>query len=382
MNKQIKDIKIKLIAQEHRTWAIFKNLFKFAFRSDKSKSRASILAFIFNFLFSKSTIALTITGLLGYFLTWKSIDIQEQQTKLISQQNSLEEASRKSSIFYLMSEIMNNIALETKLNNNNSNVLSPLLIARIASLSNSLKPYKHLNGDSLSIERGHLLHTLSLSKVDSNSLDKIYKHGNFTFSDLSGLNFSQSYLKNVNLSHSNLNGGNFSYSNMINSTLLKCNVFNTNFYNARLYHSNINSRIDSSLFDSSKIKGVDFHNSEFINSNFDNCDFKGATASNLTIKKSSFRNSSLSKLSLYENQSNKEDLVPQALYAEMKASCDICCVLQEENRSLNLGLDSIIIDSSNNFLKCVYVTSNMRTTTYNNDNSLKMIISKVITKHK
>jgi hypothetical protein len=93
--------------------------------------------------------------------------------KKILQQSTLLEASKNRNLVSLMSNILGDAEQELK----NSKTLSDDIIARIADLSLSLKPYRYLEGDSLSEkeispERGQLLLTLIRTKLDSSSFIK------------------------------------------------------------------------------------------------------------------------------------------------------------------------------------------------------------------
>ena len=144
VDKTIHDIEIHLVEQEHRTFSIIRNLIRYGFNdNEKRKSRAAWFAFIFNLLFSKSTIALGLAGAVGWYIGFRSNDLLQTQNQLIKEQTKLIEAERRSSLIFLMGNIMDKVDDELK-NNKKSRELSPQLIGRIAALSHSLKPYYFL----------------------------------------------------------------------------------------------------------------------------------------------------------------------------------------------------------------------------------------------
>jgi hypothetical protein len=83
--------------------------------------------------------------------------IVNQNTR-IEQQTYLQEAGRRSSLIFLMNNVLDKMDEELKSPVNKDRNLSDQLIGRIVALSKSLKPYKYLESDSLSMtvspERG------------------------------------------------------------------------------------------------------------------------------------------------------------------------------------------------------------------------------------
>jgi hypothetical protein len=134
----------------------------------------------------------------------------DRQNKLFSIQNDkidsqieLLEADRRSSLIFLMSNIMDRVDNELKIANSNSSIrsLSPELIGRIAALSHSFKPYKYLDNKKLvkvplSPERGQLLLGLIYSKLDTSCLRDIFMKADFSYADLKRVDLENSYLVN------------------------------------------------------------------------------------------------------------------------------------------------------------------------------------------
>jgi len=151
-----------------------------------------------------------------------------KQNSLISTQNALVEASRKSSYGFQLTNIFDAV------DKNGSN-LSNSLKARIIGLSHSLKPYKQLVGEGklsekmYSPERSQLLLFLVNSNIPSASLSKLFESTDFSHCDLNHMNFSGKNLVNVNLSNSNLEGANFNKANLSNAILTKSNLKGVKF---------------------------------------------------------------------------------------------------------------------------------------------------------
>jgi len=157
--------------------------------------------------------------------------------------------------------------------------LSPQLIGRISSLSRSLKPYRYLKREELtkaqlSPERGQLLLSLLTSELDTLTLKSIFKNSNFSFSELTGVTFENTYMKNINLSNSTLENSNFYNAQLQKSNLESINFINTNFWHANLNNANLknssinNSTIRISDFSDAEISDTSIMNNQFINDNF------------------------------------------------------------------------------------------------------------------
>ncbi|MBI5917323.1 MAG: pentapeptide repeat-containing protein [Bacteroidetes bacterium] len=140
-----------------------------------------------------------------------------KQNQRLDQQINLEEGNRRSSLVFFMSNIMDKLDLELRSSPNRS--LSDPLIGRIVSLSQSMRPYRYLENDSLtprqlSPERGQLLFSLVNSNLDKATYDKIYARANFNYADLREANFSEAYLRGAQLAHSSFSQANFNYADL------------------------------------------------------------------------------------------------------------------------------------------------------------------------
>ncbi len=141
------------------------------------------------------------------------------QNKRIIQQTYLQEAERRSSQVFLFSNIQDKIDEELKDPHNKKDTLSNQTIGRIIALSLALKPYRYLDGDTLinnpiSPERGQLLISLTNLGLDTTTLLKIARKGNFSQAELINVKLSSANLKSIdlrgaNLTYANLMGANF-----------------------------------------------------------------------------------------------------------------------------------------------------------------------------
>lgn len=142
----------------------------------------------------------------------------EEQNRLIVVQNSLTEASRRSSLNFELSNVLNLLA---------SDKANPLLYARTAAVSRSFRPYRYLRDDGflsdpLSPERAQLL--VSLLAVDMDLKAVADNGATFAFADLSGANLANANLLGVDLSHSDMTGADvggvtFSYADLSHASL-------------------------------------------------------------------------------------------------------------------------------------------------------------------
>lgn len=158
-------------------------------------------------------------GLLGTILLYnqnklltQQNELMRQQSKRLDQQTYLQEAERRGSLIFLMGNMLDALNQELRSDVGTPGVrdISPQLIGRIIALSNSLRPYRYLDGDSLvarelSPERGQLLLSIIHSEIDRGSLRRIYRSADFSFADLRDAVLSSEYLVGINLSNADLN---------------------------------------------------------------------------------------------------------------------------------------------------------------------------------
>lgn len=161
-----------------------------------------------------------ILTLIGTCLLFNQNLLLENQNTLIKHQMSLEEASRRSALVMLMSNIMDKV--DKEIENQQKGLsesdlkkkrykLSQSLIGQIAALSHSFKPYRYMSGDTLisrrlSPERGQLLITLALLPLDTSTLYEIYKSATFQEADLNFTKLIRANLSGVDLRFSDLSG--------------------------------------------------------------------------------------------------------------------------------------------------------------------------------
>ena len=217
-------------------------------------------------------IPLLILGIQTYILNTQNKLLREQNYRL-DQQINLEEGNRRSSLIFLMSNIMDKMGEELKNPNNPKKKLSDALIGRIVSLSQALRPYRYLENDvlidqPLSPERGQLLISLTNSALHKSTYDKLFEKADFSYADLQNANFDETYMEGIELSYANLKGATFRNSDLEFANLIGTNLESTEFSETfmngiTLNDANLkNSRLYNIKMTNASLKNADFRYSE------------------------------------------------------------------------------------------------------------------------
>lgn len=240
-------------------------------------------------------------GLLG------TVVLMKQNEKLEVQIN-IEEATRRSSLVFLMSNIMDKVDEELKdtfNTNHNTRKLTPQTIGRIAALSQSLKPYYYLQDGQLikqplSPERGQLLLNLLNSKLDTITYKQIYKQTTFQFSALQNAKMENADLRNVDLRNANLR-----YTGLGNTNFGDANLRDADFRDTNLSDADLqNADLQNADFRNANLRNVDFCNADLRNiylrkADLHNADFGDANLGDADLFKANLHNVDLSNANLY-----------------------------------------------------------------------------------
>lgn len=250
------------------------------------------------------------------YITVRQNNLIELQNKLIKSQNQLAEASRRASMNYELTGILDKLDLEVRGKNNLRGIKpSSMLSARISALTRSLKPYKYLmNEDSLSKhlispEKSQLLTTLLLIGID---MEKIIPYADFSYCDLRNSLLSKSNLNGINLENSLLDGlksqklTSFNFASLNKSSLQNLELTECYFRNANLDESQINysffkmcsftessfksSEIFTSFFEKSNFSKANFSKAVITNTKFKDCDLSGAILAGCKLTNVEFTN--------------------------------------------------------------------------------------------
>ena len=266
------------------------------------------IVLIFNTLF------ISFGGLLGTVLIFNQNKLLTQQNALLERQNIridqqtyLQEADRRSSLIFLMGNLLDAVDKELKADVGQPGIrdLSPQIIGRVIALSKSLRPYRYLNGDTLiprelSPERGQLLLSIVTSQIDNSSVRRIFQGADFSYADMRGAVLSGEYLEGINLyaadlsnavlDETNLNRANLSSANMENAIfaratlqsarLREANLRNTYFESANLRQANCYA----AQMRGAKLNGADLWHTHFSQANLDHADLSGALMSQTSLE--------------------------------------------------------------------------------------------------
>ncbi len=212
-------------------------------------------------------IPLCILGIQTYILNTQN-QLLAAQNERLDQQINLEEGSRRSSLIFLMSNIMDKMGDELKASPNN--ILSDALIGRIVSLSQALRPYRYLENDALikqplSPERGQLLISLTNSHLHEDTYKKLFAKADFSYADLQHAKFDEDYMEGIELSFANLQGASFR-----NTDLEYANLVGANLQDAK--------------FEETYMNGINFTNADLRNSLMANVKMTYATLKNTDLR--------------------------------------------------------------------------------------------------
>lgn len=206
---------------------------------------------------------LSLALLQTYYLK-KQNDKFDIQNDRIEQQTYLQEAERRSSLVFLFDNVLDRMDDELR-RNPAARELSPQLIGRIVALSKALKPYRFLEGDTItsrltSAERGQLLLSLVASKLHRNTYDQLFASADFSYATLENVNLDGAYLPNINFAHAQFRSVSFS----------GADLHNANFESAELTDAHV-------LFSATHPRRTNFDFANFHAATIRNSDLSGAT---------------------------------------------------------------------------------------------------------
>jgi uncharacterized protein YjbI with pentapeptide repeats len=212
---------------------------------------------------------LLLAGLQTYYLK-KQNEKLDVQNKRMEQQTYLQEAERRSSLVFLFDNVLNKIDEELRMNPGRR-ALSPQLIGRIVALTKALKPYRFLEGDTItarmsSPERGQVLLSLLASKLSQSTYDQIFLLADFSYTSLQAVNLDGMYLRNINLSNAVLESV-----SLTGTDLRNANLEGVDLRGARVLATGKQAspaRFDFANFHKAYIGNCDFSGSSFAYTNF------------------------------------------------------------------------------------------------------------------
>jgi uncharacterized protein YjbI with pentapeptide repeats len=251
------------------------------------------------FLFAFVTLGISVSAFILYkqnkLLTFQTEDNQ----KKIKQQSELIESVKKNNLGFLLGNLLNKI--DNELNSTPQRTLSDLTIRRIAATSDLFKPYKEdsIQGRKLSPERGELLLTLALMKMDSGSYARIKQTAVFSAADLSDadlthMNLSGANLKNANLKGANLSGTNLSAANLWGANLWGADLSMSNLSKANLRGADLQwTKINQANLTSTNLNGANLTNAQMIRSDMQHATFQWAYLNGAMLNESNLTGADL-----------------------------------------------------------------------------------------
>ena len=257
---------------------------------------------------SVQTLMVGLAGVLGTIMLYNQNKLLTQQNQLLNQQNIrldqqtyLQEAERRSSLIFLMGNILDAMNQELKEDVGAPRVrdISPQLIGRVIALSNSLRPYRYLGSDSLvgrelSPERGYLLLAIVSSEIDKGSLRRIYRSADFSFSDLKNAVLSGEYLSGINLTGAELAGA-----HLDESDLSDANLSDADLRDAILTHATLTgARLRTTLLDRANLVLANLSDANLSDADLRRANLSSADLSRAHLNRADLTNANLSYASL------------------------------------------------------------------------------------
>ncbi|MCC7244946.1 MAG: pentapeptide repeat-containing protein [Saprospiraceae bacterium] len=237
-------------------------------------------------------------GLLGTVLLYNQNklllhqnQLMERQNYRLDQQTYLQEAERRSSMIFLMGNLLDAMDEELKrdIGQNSVRDLSPQIIGRVIALSNGLRPYRYLDSDSLiprelSPERGQLLVSLINSQIDNRSLDKIFQFADFSYADLTGAVLGREYMGRINLRKADLGDADLSGVDMMLADLSQAKLNGTILARANLRKSNLSETdFRETILSAVDLRGASLYGADLRGVDLFELDLRGAYLENTQL---------------------------------------------------------------------------------------------------
>jgi uncharacterized protein YjbI with pentapeptide repeats len=325
-----------LTAQEHRLFHVLYNFYQTRkLPRDDERRDAANRALLWRIV-SPTTVAVASGGILAVItavvsvLSLRSLTQQNEmlaaQNALISQQNQLAEAERRSSLIFELTAILDRVGeevaehrrLRPEPDESSSSIppsfahapqrhvkysLSPALVGRIGALSRSLKPYRqlHESGEleavSLSPERAQLLLSLYASRVQIPS--RFQTTADFSFSDLRGTRLEGAMLSGLAMSHASFGPRRSASGQIVERSSLRYSLIVGEFDYCSFEEANLHSiYIATTGMYRANFRRADLSSSEIHASDFDVADFGEANLERTKMDRISLRNANFANATL------------------------------------------------------------------------------------
>ncbi|UZO81079.1 pentapeptide repeat-containing protein [Aquimarina sp. ERC-38] len=193
------------------------------------------------------------------------------QNELVSNQNQLIAAERKSSLVFVMDNLLSDLSDELKYKPTDRNI-SPVLESRFAGLSRAMKPYADENNEEqglISNEKGQLLYSLVQSNLGKQSLADILNNSDFDYTYFKDVYVGRgAYLKYAKLNHAVFSGAQLAAANLEGSELKEARLHKVNLSDANLKKADFsravltNAELMSADLTFANLSGADLTNAD------------------------------------------------------------------------------------------------------------------------
>ncbi len=340
------ELEAQILEQEHRIISTFINFFgRSKWPKGDKRRKATITSLLWMFVprITPTVAGLGAAGLLTIILAYEANIKLENQNTLITVQNELAEAQRRSSLNIELSEIMNEINRELSNNKEIPKSLKPegfkrghklgkfglsnVTSSRIVSISHSFKPYRSLvdTNDSidnssveeiknlfesdahnfftskynvddflsenyLSPERGQLLIALTKIKIKLDGVGGLGQLSNFHYSDLRSANLRKSDIRFAKLDFSDLGNTNLDYvvfdeASMEDVSFVGAIGTHTRFVNTDLFRASFDkSTLPSANLEGAFLVDASFYYADLISANLSGANVEGANFEGVNLE--------------------------------------------------------------------------------------------------
>ena len=286
-------------------------------------------------------------GMLGTMLLYNQNKLLTQQNLLLQRQNYrldqqtyLQEADRRSSLIFLMGNLLDAIDQELKTDVGQAGVrdLSPQIIGRVVALSKSLRPYRYLQGDSLvnreiSPERGQLLVSLVNSQIDNSTLQRIFRIADFSFADLKDAALSGEYLSGINLNHADLSGATLDETDLSRADLSGADLSDAVFARANLKEARFRQSILTNAY---------FESADLTQANFYGASMQSANLAGAKLRQTHFTHADLSGANFFGANMIKTGLEQARLDSAVVETKEWLQTLSEAGQDSIKGLNYVL----------------------------------------
>jgi len=269
---------------------------------------------------------LVLGGVLGGFTVYhrnESFKLQIQsQDKKIQEMAAMVASLKQNDLKPLMRSVLDDVGEELK--RSPRRTLRDTTIARIAALSFAFKPYKYIQGDSVSDkafspERGQLLQALILMNIDSGSFTRIKLNTLFAGADLrkadlkgldlSGINLKEANLENADLSGVNLKGADLSKANLWGANLNKAILSNADLKRADLSWAQLNeANLISANLSGANLTNAQLRKADLFDATFQWAQSHGALFNEANLTSVNFIGTNLTKVNFSQANLSYTDL--------------------------------------------------------------------------